>query len=146
MILDPFMGSGTTGVACMKVVLVHGVWDLLHTGHLAHLEAARRMGTYLLVSIVPDKYITKRKPIYSENERIALLEALRCVNRVVLCDGPGPEKVIKREKPDLYVRGSDYRWKRMPEYRALKRLRIPTRYTRSVPPRTSEIIERIKNQ
>ena len=125
----------------MKLVLVHGVFDLLHVGHLTHLERAKAMGDYLVVSVVPDKYITKRKPIYDQKARVALLNALRCVDRVVLCAAPGPEKVIRQYMPDIYVRGSDYRGKEMPESALLRELCIPVRYTKSVPPRTSDILE-----
>ena len=126
----------------MKVVLVHGVWDLLHVGHLAHLEQAAKMG-YLVVSVVPDRYATKRKPIYDERARVRLLRALRCVNHVMLCDGPGPEKLIRRLEPNIYVRGPDYRRKEMPESALLRRLRIPVRYTKEFQDRTSKVLARI---
>ena len=128
----------------MKIVLCHGVFDLLHVGHLAHLEAAAKMG-YLVVSVVPDRYATKRKPVYDERARVRLLRSLRCVDQVELCDAPGPEKLIRKIEPDIYVRGSDYRGKTMPESALLKRLGIKVRYTKSVPPRTSEIMAAIVN-
>ena len=128
----------------MKVVLVHGVFDLFHTGHLEHLKQARKMGDYLLVSVVPDEYASKGKPFYDERERLTLLLGLRCVDHAVLCRGPGPEKIIKQWRPNLYVRGSDYKGKRMPESALLEKLGIPIRYTRSVPPRTGDIIARIR--
>ena len=127
----------------MKIVLVHGVFDLLHAGHLEHLEQAAKMG-YLVVSVVPDKYATKRKPIYDEKARVRLLRSLRCVDQVELCDGPGPEKLIRKLEPDIYVRGADYRRKEMPESALLRRLGINVRYTQSVPPRTTEVIARIR--
>lgn len=125
----------------MKMVLVHGVFDLLHVGHLTHLELAKAMGNYLVVSVVPDRYVTKRKPIYDEKARVKLLKALRCVDQVMLCDAPGPEKLIRRLHPDIYVRGSDYRSKEMPESALLRKMGIPVRYTKSVPPRTTDVIE-----
>lgn len=127
----------------MRVVLCHGVFDLFHVGHLEHLKQAREMGDHLLVSVVPDKFCTKGKPIYDEEERLKLLFALKCVDDVLLCDAPGPERVIERVKPDVYVRGSDYEGKEMPESELLRRLGIPVRYTKSVPPRTGEIILRV---
>ena len=129
----------------MKVVLCHGVFDLLHAVHLAHLERAKEMGDYLVVSVVPDRYITKRKPLYGEKARVKLLKALRCVDKVLLCNAPGPESLIRKLEPDLYVRGSDYRGKTMPESALLKRLGIKVRYTKSVPPRTSEVMTAIVN-
>ena len=130
----------------MKVVLVHGVFDLLHAGHLEHLKQARKFGDWLIVSVVPDKHLIKGPAIYSEMERVRLLKALRCVNQVELCDGPGPEGIIERIKPDVYVRGSDYTDKRMPESELLERLGIPVGYTKSVPPRTSEVIARVMDR
>lgn len=127
----------------MKVVLVHGVWDLLHVGHVTHLERAARLGTFLVVSVVADAFVTKRKPIYGEKARVALLKALRCVDQVVLCKAPGPEALISKLHPDIYVRGSDYLGKTMPESALLEKLGIPVRYTQSVPPRTTEVIARM---
>lgn len=127
------------------IVLCHGVFDLLHVGHLEHLEQASKMGDWLIVSVVPDKYTTKRKVIYDENTRLRLLKALRCVDQVMLCDGSGPEDVIRRMKPDIYVRGSDYDGKEMPESALLRSLGIPVRYTTdSGLARTSGIIARIR--
>ena len=128
----------------MKVVLVHGVWDLLHVGHLAHLERAAKMG-YLVVSVVADKFVTKRKPIYGETARVRLLRSLRCVDQVVLCKAPGPEALISKLHPDIYVRGSDYMGKEMPESALLTHLCIKVRYTKSVPPRTSEVLLKIRH-
>lgn len=128
----------------MRVVLAHGVFDLLHLGHIRHLEAAKAFGDRLVVSVVPDKYVAKRVPIYNEDERVAMLKALRCVSNAMLCEGPGPEKLIERIEPDIYVRGGDYEGVRMPEEVLLERLGIPVVCTQSFPHRTSQIIERIK--
>lgn len=133
----------------MKIVLAHGVFDLLHFGHIEHLRKARLFGDYLVVSVVADKFIFKgnmifrQKTIYSQDERLGLLRALRCVDEVILCNAPGPEQIIKELRPAVYVRGADYVDKEMPESELLKRLGIPTKYTTSCPPRTSEIITRV---
>ena len=127
----------------MKIVLAHGVFDLLHVGHLEHLKQAKWMGDRLIVSVLADKYAMKRKPIYSQEDRLKLVQALRFVDEVVLCDAPGPQAILRARKPDIYARGSDYRWKPMPESALLKRLGIKVRYTRSVPPRTSDVIAAI---
>ena len=126
----------------MKVVLCHGVFDLMHVGHVEHLSQAREMGDHLLVSVVPDRFCTKGKPIYDEGERLRLLFALKCVSDVILCDAPGPEKIIEFVKPDIYVRGSDYEGKEMPESALLRKLGIEVRYTKSIPPRTGDIIRK----
>ena len=127
----------------MKVVLCHGVFDLFHVGHLEHLKQAREMGDHLLVSVVADRFCSKGKPIYDENERLQLLWSLRCVSDVVLCSAPGPEKIIEDVKPDIYVRGTDYEGKEMPESELLRRMGIQILYTKSIPPRTGDIIARV---
>ena len=128
----------------MSTVLVHGVFDLLHEGHLEHLEKAKKFASILIVSVVSDKYVVKGKPIYKERTRVRLLKALRCVDEVILCRAPGPQKIIAAIRPDYYVRGSDYRGKEMPESGLLRKLGIAVRYTKSIPPRTGDIIRKIR--
>lgn len=127
----------------MKLVLAHGVFDLFHTGHLHHLEEARKLGDLLLVSVVPDVYVSKRQPIYNEASRLRLLNALRCVNLAILCDGPGPEKLLEKWKPSVYVRNDEYIDQTKPEYALCRRLGISTAFTKTIPPHTSDIIESI---
>ena len=127
----------------MKTVLCHGVFDLLHWGHAEHLRKAALFGDYLVVSVVADKFLSKGKAIYPQDERLDLLHALRTVDEVILCNAPGPEQIIQDVRPAVYVRGADYVGKVMPESALLKRLGIPVRYTTSCPPRTSEIITRV---
>lgn len=127
----------------MKTILCHGVFDLLHVGHIEHLRKAKLLGDYLVVSVVADEFLSKRRAIYSQDERLNLLRELRCVDEVVLCNAPGPEQIINNLRPAVYVRGADYVDKEMPEGDLLKRLGIQTSYTMSCPPRTSEIIERV---
>ena len=127
----------------MKVVLCHGVFDLLHWGHTEHLRKAKLFGDYLIVSVVADAHLSKGTTIYNQDERLDLLHALREVDEVILCNAPGPEKIIEEIRPQVYVRGADYVGREMPEGALLKRLGIPIRYTTSCPPRTSEIITRV---
>lgn len=93
--------------------------------------------------MVADKFLSKGKAIYTQDERLDLLHALRVVDEVILCNAPGPEAIINELRPAVYVRGADYVGKEMPEGALLKRLGIPIRYTTSCPPRTSEIITRV---
>ena len=127
----------------MKVVLCHGVFDLLHFGHIEHLRKAKLFGDRLVVSVVADRFVSKRRPIYNQDERLELLRALRCVDEALLCSARGPEDIIREIQPDVYVRGADYVGRVMPESALLEKLNIPTRFTTSCPPRTAEVIERI---
>lgn len=106
---------------------------------------ARKFGDKLVVSVVADRHVwkPKRPLVYGQDERLTVLAAVKYVDEVVLCNAPGPELVIAKLKPDVYVRGPDYIGRRMPEQRILEEMGIPIRYTQSSFPRTTEIIERI---
>lgn len=91
------------------IVMAHGVFDLLHVGHIEYLERARKLGDELIVSVTSDRYVTKPgRPIFSENERMRMVEALRCVTGVTLSDSPTAVSAIGRVRPNLYVKGIDY--------------------------------------
>lgn len=102
-----------------KTVLCNGCFDVLHYGHLQYLEAASRMGDYLVVSVTRDAHVNKGpgRPINTEAHRAALVKALYCVSDVILCDDS--IDAIKRIKPDIFVKGQDYRGKIRPDIKAL---------------------------
>lgn len=95
-----------------KVVLTNGVFDLLHYGHLQYLEAARALGDALIVALNSDASTRQNKgplrPLVPEEERAALLAALRPVDTVVIFDEPTAEQVVATVRPDVYVKGGDY--------------------------------------
>lgn len=95
----------------MKIVLCHGVFDVLHAGHLAYLKAAKRHGDKLIVSLTSDRFVNKGpgRPYFSEKIRAQMLLALKIVDEVVLSDSPTAVQSINRVKPDFYVKGPDYR-------------------------------------
>lgn len=129
----------------MKTVLAHGVFDLLHIGHVEHLKQARAMGDRLVVSVLADDFLPDRKKpsIYGEEDRLLLVAALRYVDQAVLCKAPGPQGIIERLRPDIYARGSDYDGHEMPESELLRSLGIVVRYTKSLPIHTKDVIERL---
>ena len=91
------------------VVLANGVFDLLHYGHLQHLQAAKAMGDILWVSITDDLHVNKGpgRPIYCQEHRRALLKALRCVDKVIVVNGL--LEALEFVKPSILVKGTDYR-------------------------------------
>ena len=98
----------------MKRIFVNGVFDLLHAGHLMMLRQARAMGDYLHVAIDSDRRAQSLKgwdrPVYNQSHRQSLLEELRCVDRVTVCDTDQDLRDIIRDyAPDVMVKGSDYR-------------------------------------
>ncbi|OGQ05129.1 MAG: hypothetical protein A2W61_06325 [Deltaproteobacteria bacterium RIFCSPLOWO2_01_44_7] len=93
-----------------KIVQCHGTFDLLHPGHLKHLEAARSYGDILVVTITADAWVNRGpgRPIYNQNVRAQFLAGMQCVHFVAIDDKPTPIEILKRLKPDIFVKGGDY--------------------------------------
>lgn len=96
--------AGNTIVQC------HGVFDLLHPGHIQHFEAAKREGNRLVVTVTPDNYVDKGpgRPVFNQRLRSESIASLQCVDYVAINDWPTAVETIKKLKPDVYVKGSDY--------------------------------------
>ena len=94
-----------------KVVLCHGVFDLLHIGHIRHFEEAKSFGDVLVVTITPDRYVNKgpHRPAFTETLRAEALSALDCVDYVAINRWPDCVETIKLVQPDVYVKGSEYK-------------------------------------
>ena len=93
----------------LKVVLAHGVFDLLHYGHMRYLEQSKALGNLLIVSVVADKFVKKGpgKPVYNQNVRLYSIAALEYVDYVVLCDDLGPWGILEALQPQIYSRARD---------------------------------------
>jgi rfaE bifunctional protein nucleotidyltransferase chain/domain len=94
------------------VVFTNGCFDLLHPGHIALLEEARRHGDLLVVAINSDASVRGLKgpgrPVVSQAERAETLLALEAVDRVVVYDEDTPAVVIAALVPDVLVKGADW--------------------------------------
>lgn len=93
-----------------SVVLAHGCFDLLHLGHVRHLEEAARQGDMLVVTVTADAFVNKGpgRPIFSELLRAQMIAALEHVSWVAINHAPTAVSVLEAIKPDIYVKGSDY--------------------------------------
>jgi rfaE bifunctional protein nucleotidyltransferase chain/domain len=109
-----------------KVVFTNGCFDLLHRGHLFLLREARKLGDVLVVGVNSDASARRVKgpgrPVMLEEDRVELLEALPCVDRVVVFDEDTPEALIRRVKPELHVKGGDHAGDRLPEESVVEEL------------------------
>lgn len=94
----------------VKIVQCHGVFDLLHPGHIRHFKAAKAQGDKLVVTVTPDRFVNKGpgRPAFTESLRLESLAALQDIDYVVLNDSPDAVSVIKKIKPAVYVKGSEY--------------------------------------
>ena len=95
-----------------RIVFTNGVFDLLHPGHVRYLRAARREGDVLIVGINSDRSVRENKgpsrPIMPQQERAEVLEALQCVDAVVVFDEETPARIISHLQPDVLVKGADW--------------------------------------
>ncbi|SDM59074.1 D-glycero-beta-D-manno-heptose 1-phosphate adenylyltransferase [Allokutzneria albata] len=101
------------------VVATGGCFDLLHAGHTRTLAAARALGDCLIVCMNSDDSVRRLKgpdrPINPERERAELLESLTCVDAVAVFDEDTPESIVDMIRPDIWVKGGDYRAEDLPE-------------------------------
>ena len=98
-----------------KVVFTNGCFDILHAGHVHYLEQAKKMGDELVVGLNSDSSVKalkgKKRPINNLQHRAKVLSSLRCVDKIVSFEDETPIKLIKAIKPDVLVKGGDYKVK-----------------------------------
>jgi D-beta-D-heptose 7-phosphate kinase / D-beta-D-heptose 1-phosphate adenosyltransferase len=132
-----------------RIVFTNGCFDVLHRGHVGYLNQAKRLGDVLVVAVNSDESVRRLKgpdrPVNPEADRVAVLAALSCVDHVVLFDADSPTALLEAVRPDVYVKGGDYRPDLIPEAPLVHRLGGEVRvldylYDRS----TTKIIERIR--
>ena len=94
-----------------RVVHCHGVFDLLHIGHIRHFEAARKLGDMLVVTVTPDRYVNKgpHRPAFPEGLRAEAVAALDVVDLAAVNRWPSAVETIRLIKPTIYAKGSDYK-------------------------------------
>ena len=94
-----------------KIVLSHGVFDLLHVGHIRHFEEARKMGDVLVVTLTQDEYVNKgpQRPAFSQDLRAEVIAALNVVDYVAINRWPLASETIQLLRPDIYAKGPDYK-------------------------------------
>lgn len=96
-----------------KIVFTNGCFDILHVGHVKYLSKAKKLGKILILGLNSDKSIKrikgKERPINSQQNRAIVLSALESVDYVVIFDEDTPYELIKKIKPDILVKGGDYK-------------------------------------
>lgn len=102
-----------------KLVLANGCFDILHIGHIRYLEEAKSFGDLLLVAVNSDASVKKlkgeSKPVVPENERAAIIAAIRFVDFVVIFEESDVCSIIREAQPDIHCKGGDYKEKDVPE-------------------------------
>jgi D-beta-D-heptose 7-phosphate kinase/D-beta-D-heptose 1-phosphate adenosyltransferase len=102
-----------------KIVFTNGCFDVLHSGHVSLLEQAAGFGDFLVVGLNDDASVSRLKgpsrPVNKAEDRARVIGALASVGAVVLFSEDTPEEVIRTLKPDVHVKGGDYKKEQMPE-------------------------------
>ncbi len=122
------------------IVLCHGAFDLMHPGHIKHFQAAKEMGDILIVTVTPDVYVDKGsgRPAYNQNLRVESIAALECIDYVAINKWPTAEETLKLLKPDIYVKGQEFKdiedktGKIQKEYKLAKELGIEVKFTHEI--------------
>ncbi|MCX6974061.1 MAG: adenylyltransferase/cytidyltransferase family protein [Verrucomicrobia bacterium] len=93
-----------------SIVQCHGTFDLIHPGHIVHLEEARALGDLLVVTVTDEQHVNKGpgRPCFNDALRTRTLAALACVDYVVLIPFTAAVEAIRLVKPDIYCKGSEY--------------------------------------
>ncbi len=96
-----------------KIVFTNGCFDLLHVGHVRYLQEAKKLGDALIVGINSDASVKRLKgptrPVQNEQDRAEILAALEAVDATVLFTEDTPENLIHKVKPDILVKGGDWK-------------------------------------
>lgn len=96
-----------------KIVFTNGCFDIIHAGHVDYLEKAKSLGDFLIVGLNSDSSVRRLKgkdrPVNPQEHRKRVLEGLRAVDMVVIFEEDTPERLIKEIKPDVLVKGGDWK-------------------------------------
>lgn len=92
------------------IALCHGVFDLVHPGHIIHFEQAKGMADVLVVSLTAAEYVRKGpgRPYFDDEMRMKVLASLACTDYVMLSEGYTVDDIVEAVEPDIYVKGEEY--------------------------------------
>lgn len=114
------------------VVVTNGCFDILHVGHVRYLQKTKSFADYMIVLLNSDKSVRSIKgptrPINNEQDRAEVLNALACVDYVVMFDEDSPASLIDEIKPDVYTKGADYTMGTLPEADIMRKNNIKVEF------------------
>ena len=111
-----------------RVVFANGCFDMLHGGHVSYLQDSRAQGDLLIVGLNSDASERGLKgpsrPIYTQDERVEILSAIRFVDYIVMFDEPTCENLLRELRPEVHAKGTDYTQDTVPERETARELGI----------------------
>ncbi len=133
-----------------KIVFTNGVFDILHRGHIDYLARARAIGDVLILGLNSDASVRRLKgparPIQAQRDRAAILLALEAVEYVVIFGEETPDRLIRQIRPDVLVKGADYRESEIVGAEFVKSCGGEVRRIRFTPGRSSSRIIKLLSQ
>ena len=135
-----------------KIGLCHGCFDILHFGHVKHFEEAKTLVDLLIVSITSDEYVGKGagRPFFDQELRAGVLEAIKFIDIVAVNQFETAESVIQFFKPNLYIKGPDYRESEnealLAEIQAIRRIGGDVHFTSGVKYSSTELFKALYSQ
>ncbi len=131
------------------IVFAHGVFDLIHAGHVHYLQAARERGDILIVGINDDSSAHSLRgagrPVVPVEERVEILSSFACIDYIIVSREAGPDRILERLRPDFYVKGMGYTYGMVAQRETLDSSGVQVRV--DLPARdhtSSEIIQKIR--
>ena len=99
------------GNAGKRIVLCHGVFDLLHIGHIRYLRQAAELGDVLVVTVTPNRFVDKgpHRPAFNEHLRLEAVASLDCVTFAAINEWPTAEQTLRLLKPHVYAKGAEFK-------------------------------------
>ena len=124
----------------LKIVHCHGCFDLMHPGHIKYFQASKKMGSILVVTVTPDKFIDKGpgRPVFDQSLRTESIAALECVDYVAVNRWPTAQETQRLLLPDYYVKGHEFEklqdktGKIQKEVEVVKEINAEMRFTREI--------------
>lgn len=131
-------------------VATNGCFDILHAGHVRYLQKTKECADFSIIMLNSDKSVKMLKgesrPINNQNDRAEILNALSCVDYVVLFEEKSPASLLEKIKPDFYTKGGDYTIETLPEREVVLKCNIKVRFIDFVEGKsTTKIIDKINN-
>jgi rfaE bifunctional protein nucleotidyltransferase chain/domain len=131
------------------IVFTNGCFDLLHVGHLRCLEGAKEEGDILVVGLNSDTSVKaskkKGRPFMPEDERLELLSAIIYIDYLTVFSDPTVDNLLRRLKPHVYAKGTDYNAQNLPERETAKAINARMAFVGDPKDHsTSEFMEKMK--
>lgn len=132
-----------------KIAFTNGCFDILHAGHVRYLNKAKELADVLIIGLNADESVRELKgpsrPINTELDRAEVIEGLRVVDAVVVFKEKTAVEIIRKIKPDIYIKGGDYNLETLPENEIIKKIGGKVVFIDLVEGRsTTSIIDKVK--